>query len=155
MENRISASLPADQLKTVLELIKQLEAALPFLMALSPEERKSLPRMGDASRPFVDKSLKLAQAHNDFLPRSFDTGEFAADVQLYNALDTVRTRLSPLVEKLDDTMTVTGSDAYLAALEVYRYASTNGEAAGLDELIALMGKRFSHRSRKPKTDTQA
>ncbi len=86
MENRISASLPADQLKTVLDLIRQLEAALPFLMALSPDERKSLPRMGDASRPFVDKSLKIAQAHGNFLPRSFDTGEFAADVQLYNAL---------------------------------------------------------------------
>lgn len=152
MENRISASLSGEQLKTVLDLIRQLEAALPFLVALTPDERKDLTRTGDASRPFIDKSLKLVQAHNQFLPRSFDVGEFAADVQLRAALETIRVRLSPLVEKLDDTTACVASDAYDAALEVYHYARQNGEGEGLDELIALMSQRFARNKRTTKPD---
>lgn len=152
MENRISATLPAEQLKTVLGLIEQLHAALPFLLSMTADERRALPRNGDASRPFIDKSLKLAQANASFLPRSFEVAEFAADVQLRSALETVQTRLAPLIEKLDDTITATAADAYLAALEVYRYAQQSGEGEGLDELIELMGKRFARSKRAPKAD---
>lgn len=152
MENRISASLPAEQLKNVLGLIDQLQTALPFLLALSTDERKALPRGGDASRAFIDKSLKLAQTRSDFLPRSFELGEFVADVQLRNALEAVQTRLAPLIEKLDDTTAAVSADAYNAALEVYHYARQSGSGSGIDELVDLMGKRFARRKRQPQSD---
>ena len=87
------------------------------------------------------------------MPRSFDVGEFAADVQLRAALETIRVRLSPLVEKLDDTTACVASDAYDAALEAYHYARQNGEGEGLDELIALMSQRFARNKRTTKPDT--
>lgn len=154
MENRISASLSGEQLKTVLGLIEQLQAALPFLLSLTADERRALPRAGDAGRPFIDKSLKLAQTSAGFLPRSFEVSEFAGDVQLRNALETVQTRLAPLLEKLDDTLAAVSADSYSAALEVYHYARQSGEGAGLDELIELMGKRFRRNRNPSKTDPQ-
>ena len=70
-------------------------------------------------------------------------------MQLRNALETLRTRLTPRLEPLDDTITAVSADAFQAALDAYHYARKNGEGAGIDELVEIMGKRFAHPKRTP------
>ncbi|CAA9572680.1 Methyl-accepting chemotaxis protein [uncultured Synechococcales cyanobacterium] len=146
-ENRISTSLsPADR-EAVLAAVSTIREKLPFLMDLTVEERRSLPKMGDKSRAFVSKALEVATQNPDFLPRSFDIEEMRRDVELFQALHPILLSLTQLQELLDDTYLAVGSDAYTAGLVVYNYAKNSGQGAGLDAVVDEMGRRFARKSR--------
>lgn len=81
-DNRISASLSQADRQAVIDAINTIRAKLPFLVDLSPEERRSLPRMGDKSRGFVTLALEVATQNADILPRSFDVEDMRKDVEL-------------------------------------------------------------------------
>ncbi|MCG8366116.1 MAG: hypothetical protein MJA27_22625 [Pseudanabaenales cyanobacterium] len=120
--NRISASLDQADQGAVMAAISTIKEKLPFLMDLTTEERKSLPKMGDKSRAFVSKALEVATQNPDFLPRSFDLEEMRKDVQLFEALYPLLLSLTQMQELVDDTCMAVGSEAYAAALQVYNYA---------------------------------
>ena len=52
-DNRISASLSQADRDAVMKAIATIREKLPFLVDLTTEERRSLPKMGDKSRAFV------------------------------------------------------------------------------------------------------
>ncbi len=54
--NRIDATLSPGDKDEVLAAIATLKGKLPFLIDLSPEERRALPKMGDKSRAFVSRA---------------------------------------------------------------------------------------------------
>lgn len=56
-DNRISASLSQADRDAVMKAIATIREKLPFLVDLTTEERRSLPKMGDKSRAFVSKAL--------------------------------------------------------------------------------------------------
>src|SRR5205085_8938067 len=115
--------------------IKTIRDKLPFLLDLTPEERRSLPRMGDKSRAFVTQALTVAGQNEDILPRSFDVDEFKKDVELVQALEPILVALTQLHELIEDTYIAVGSEAYTAALAVYQYAKASGRGAALDNLL--------------------
>ncbi|WP_193196165.1 hypothetical protein [Nostoc sp. MG11] len=147
-DNRISANLSQTDRLQVMQAITTIREKLPFLIDLTAEERKSLPKLGDKSRAFVSKALEVATQNPDFLPRSFELDEMRRYVELFDALYPVLLSLTQLQELVDDTLIATGSEAYTAALAVYNYAKVNGNVSGLDAVIDDMGRRFSRRSRK-------
>lgn len=133
--NRISAILaPADR-DAVMAAVTTIREKLPFLIDLTAEERKALPKMGDKSRAFVSKALEVAKQNSDFLPRSFDLDEMRKDVELFEAMYPIVMALAQLQELMDDTYTTVGSEAYSAALMVYNYAKASGQGAGLDAVV--------------------
>jgi hypothetical protein len=129
-----------------MQAIATIKTKLPFLIDLSPEERRALPKTGDKINSFVAKALEVAQQNGDFLPRSFDVDEFATDMALYEDLRSIALALSPLNELVDDTMLEVGSEAYAAALVVYQYAKNAGQGAGLDAVADELSKRFAKKS---------
>ncbi|HWS88432.1 MAG TPA: hypothetical protein VN282_15780 [Pyrinomonadaceae bacterium] len=149
-DNRISATLSEADRQDVLAAIATIREKLPFLIDLTPEQRRSLPKMGDKSRAFVGKALNVAQLNSSYLPRAFSVEEMARDVALTEALQPILASLTSLQEQLTDTYTEVGSEAYSAALVVYQYARTSGEADGLEALLDDMGQRFARKSRGPK-----
>ncbi|MDZ7961751.1 MAG: hypothetical protein RMY34_28395 [Aulosira sp. DedQUE10] len=149
----ISAALKQSERDEVLQAIATIKEKLPFLIDLTNEERKALPKMGDKSRAFVSKALEVATQNPEFLPRSFDLDEMRKDVQLFEALYPVLLSLSQLQELVDDTSLAVGSEAYAAALQVYNYAKASGQGGGLETVVDEMGQRFARRSRKPKPET--
>jgi len=61
MSNQITAAIPPAELAQALDLLKQARAILaPYLYALTPEERKSLVKMGNKSVGFMTKLLDYA-----------------------------------------------------------------------------------------------
>lgn len=146
--NRASAKLsPADK-EAVMNAIATIKEKLPFLIDLSTEERKSLPKLGDKSRAFVTKALEIATQNPDFLPRSFDLDEMRQDIELFEALYPILLSLTQLQELVDDTSVAVGSEAYAASLMVYNYAKASGRGAGLDSMIDDLGRRFARKSKK-------
>jgi hypothetical protein len=153
-ENRISAELSNADQAAVLAAINTIRQKLPFLLDLTPEERRSLPRMGDKSRAFVTQALIVAEQNEDMLPRSFDVAEMRKDVELVQALEPILPALAQLEELIEDTYVAAGSEAYAVALAVYQYAKAAGKGAALDKLLDALGQRFARKTaaNKPKTD---
>lgn len=154
-ENRISAKLSAADKDAVMQAIATIKEKLPFLIDLTTEDRRTIVKMGDKSRAFVSKALEVATQNPDFLPRSFDVEEMRRDLALYEALYPVLLSLTQLQELVDDTCMASGSEAYTAALAVYNYAKASGDVAGLNSVIDEMGRRFTRRSKKKKTEVVA
>ena len=153
-QNLISLQIDPATLDQIQQTIQALNTQLDFLIDLSADERRGLTKMGDRSQVFVDRALEVAQSHPDILPRRFDVAEFGSDVTLHRQLSTLKNKLTPLIEKLDDTTVAVGSDAYTQALEVYGYAKAAGTGEGLDELRAAMGRRFKGQARKKATQPE-
>lgn len=147
--NMVSASLSAADKQVIMGAIQTIRGKLPFLIDLSKEDRRSLPKLGDRSLGFVEKAVEVATQNVGMLPRSFDLKEFQQDVQLFSELKSILMALSQLHELIDDTTLAVGSDAYSEALDVYTYAKAARLGTGLDELKAMMSKRFSPKG-KPK-----
>jgi hypothetical protein len=150
-DNRVSAVLSEADRKAVLDAIETIRTKLSFLIDLSPEQRRALPKMGDKSRAFVSKALAIAQHNSNFLPRSFSVEEFERDVALAEALLPVMVSLTRLQEQLTDTYTEVGSEAFAASLVVYQYGRNSGDGESLEGLLDDMGQRFARKSKGTKT----
>jgi hypothetical protein len=148
-DNRISASLSQADRQAVLDAVNTIRTKLPFLIDLSPEERRSLLRMGDKSRGFVTQALEVAEQNPDVLPRSFDVAEMRKDVELLSALSPILAALAQLNELVDDTVMAVGSEAYAAALLVYQFVRAAGKGSALDTALDGMGQRFARKARNP------
>jgi hypothetical protein len=147
-DNGISANLSASDRLAVMEAIATIRQKLPFLVDLTAEERKTLPKLGDKSRAFVVKALEVGTQNPDFLPRSFDLDEMRRDIELFEALYPILLSLTQLQELVDDTAVAVGSEAYAAGLMVYNYAKASGKGTGLDSMVNDLGRRFARKTKR-------
>ncbi|MEH2232065.1 MAG: hypothetical protein V7K71_20985 [Nostoc sp.] len=131
-----------------MQAITTIREKLPFLIDLTTEERKALPKLGDKSRAFVSKALEIGTQNPDFLPRSFDLNEMRQDIELFEALYPILLSLTQLQELVDDTSVAVGSEAYAAGLMVYNYAKVSGKGAGLESMVDDLGRRFARKAKK-------
>ncbi len=146
-DNRISAALSEADRQAVLAALHTVREKLNFLIDLTPEERRTLLRMGDRSRGFVAQALTVAEQNEDILPRSFDVAEMRKDVDLLAALEPIMAALSQLTELVEDTYMAVGGEAYAAALLVYQFVRAAGKGAALDGALDALGQRFARKSR--------
>ena len=68
VNNRISAKLSEEAFARIRAAFAQIRADLPFLLDLTKEQKKALPKFGDKSVPFVNKTLEFAKEHSDVIP---------------------------------------------------------------------------------------
>ncbi len=150
-ENRVSASISAESRTAIKTAIQTIKDNLPFLLDLTPEERRTMLKLGDSSVAFVQGTLGVATENQDFLPRSFEVEEMRQDVELYQFLEDLSRSLTQLQELVEDTKMATGNEAYAAALVVYKYAKDSSLGSGLDDVVDDLGRRFARRSRQAET----
>jgi hypothetical protein len=100
------------------------------------------------SREFIRKALVAAKTHPDALPRFFDTKEFAKDVELSEALYPLLLSVRRLYNSVEDTHALAQSEAYEAALVVYRSARDNDTDGTMAAAIGEMKSRFRRKSSK-------
>lgn len=146
--NYVSATLSPEDRDAVIAWIANIREKLHFTIDVAPKLKRTMPKMGDKSRAFVQKALDVAVQHPDFLPRSFDIDEMKRDIDLFEIVYPLAMALSQLQADVDDTLAAIGSDAYSAALQVYRHAKAHGDGSGLDTLVEEMGQRFDRPVRK-------
>ncbi|MEH2268292.1 MAG: hypothetical protein V7K68_07645 [Nostoc sp.] len=152
-DTKVSAKLSSADREAVMQAITTIREKLPFLIDLTTEERKALPKLGDKSRAFVSKALEIGTQNPDFLPRSFDLNEMRQDIELFEALYPILLSLTQLQELVDDTSVAVGSEAYAAGLMVYNYAKVSGKGAGLESMIDDLGRRFARKAKKVQPQT--
>ena len=137
---------PVDQ-QAVMTAIDTIRQKLPFLLNLTPSERKGLAKLGDKSRAFVLKAVDVATQNPDALPGSHSVLDVQQIADVFRSMTAIRLALQQLYKQIDDTTTKIGSEAYALARTIY--AGTKSPVAGPHLATAAnnLGRRFG---RKPK-----
>ncbi len=119
-ENLVSIEIKPNDLTKILSLLTEVDSILkPYLIALTPEERKELPKMSDKTIPFVEKALEYAQSNPQFAPAYMSVPELKIDLTAVGDLTQVIRSVEALYENLSDTIMLSGSKAYVASLTFY------------------------------------
>ncbi len=150
-KNLVSFDISEADLAEIKSCVTTLQTKLlPLLKTLSPEERQEMPKMGDKTVSFVQKTLEYCNQNPDLVPPFISTDELAVDVA---AVETIRSIYQPLLqitESLSDTMTLSGSEAYSTALMFYS-AVKNAMRSNIQKAGTIyndLANRFPGRSRR-------
>jgi hypothetical protein len=141
MANDFNQIIPAAVLQQAQQHLDALKTLLgPYLISLTPEERKTLPRMADKTVAFVTKTADYATTTPAFVPPFVELAELTQDATGVAALTPLRQQLEQLALDTDSTVMVAGSEAYATALTVYaniKFLAKNkqpGAQAAYDDL---------------------
>ncbi len=152
-DNRISLEITAAQKAAIVSAVGALKTALDgVLINLTPDEKQSLPRIGDNTMAFDEKCAAYMAGRPELVPSFLDTDEMAKDRKLVADLLPCFRELAPLCEGLEDTIMLANSDNMVGDLAFYqnvRQAAKRG-VAGAGTIYDDLKTRFPGR---PKKDT--
>ncbi len=150
-ENIISIQIPESDVKQVVEYLGKIQEILkPYLIALLPDERQKMLKMGDKTVSFVEKTLDYVKSNPEFVPSYMNILEFEKDATAVKNLVSMQNPMVQLEQGINDTEMLAGSEAYTAALIYYnsvKQAAKNNvpnAAAIYDDL----SKRFDKQGKK-------
>lgn len=152
--NQISYELNQTTIDQIIHHLDAIRTLMPFLVGLSPQERKRLNPAGDASQAFIRKSASVAQLIPAYLPRGLDVTEMQKDIALMDAMQLIRVTTESLAEQMADTQAVVSSEAYAAALHVYRSAKMAQGPHGIEDAVRELSRRFARSSPSVAADTE-
>ena len=119
-KNRISAVLAAADKTAIITSVEAITAKLPFLVSLTPDERKQLPKIGEKTAGFDDKCRRYMEQNPTLVPGFVDMDEFTKDCTLLDQLKDVATKLDAVASNVDDSVLLVGSEVYNAELAFYQ-----------------------------------
>nr|VFK54353.1 MAG: hypothetical protein BECKTUN1418D_GA0071000_102210 [Candidatus Kentron sp. TUN] len=149
----IDASLSPEDIKAIKDAFALIQEKLPFLVNLTPKERRSLFKTGVDSVSFIENALNAAQDHPDILPATFKTAELKSDVDLFGVMTDIGTIAASVASEIDDTRLAVGSEAMEKSTQIYNYVKTAAKTTpGLKPVADQLGQRFKKAGRHKKHD---
>ncbi len=147
-QNIVDITFTADRLTAIDAALATLEAEFAQLIALTPERRRQLNKMGDKSEAFCRQAVDVLEMNPGVTPRNFEHDTLRRDLTALDALRPRMMRVSKLQQRLTDTEMALGSDLIVTAFEGYAYLKVAGKGEGLDQLRKMMAERFNHGPRQ-------
>ena len=143
-DNKISASISAQDMTDIMAAFATIKAKLPFLINLSPAEKRGMPNISTERGGMVDSFTSEMSLHADLIPTFIDMPELAKDTALLTQLETLRSCANELCEGINDTHQAVGSDMYLAYLSFYNNVKQAAKRAvvGADAIYANLRRFF-------------
>lgn len=145
MENKINFIIPDEKVEqTKTHLTEAVNLLKPYLIALSPKERKTIPKMSDKTAPFVEKCLDYSIAAPQFAPPYMDIEGMAGDMKVNSQLTPLFRLVQGLFDGLDDTVMESGAESYLVALSYYNSVkqAAKMDVPGAKAIYEDLRKRF-------------
>jgi len=158
ISNRLSTIFSPEVLQAASAAVQQIQTSVvPQLISLGTENRRTMPRMGDKNEAFVVKVLAYAISNPEFLPAFVDVGEFQKDVDVIEALRPLRRALGLIVDLLDDTLALAGSEALMAALPYYKAVKAAAKLGhpGAQTIADDLAARFAAQGRTARSAAKA
>ncbi|MCY1722333.1 hypothetical protein OU798_18435 [Prolixibacteraceae bacterium Z1-6] len=145
MENKIDFIIPEDVIASVSQKISEIQTELkPYLIALSPDERRELPKMSDKTQPFVEKALAYSASAPQFAPPYMDTAGLANDMKVHEQLTPLLREIRMIYDNLDDTTMEAGAESYVCTLTYYNSVkmAAKMDIPGAKSIYEDLRKRF-------------
>ena len=145
-------NITADELASLMGSMENIRAIFGNrAISLSPEERRSITKMGDKSRTFCEQAVAGINAHSGSMPADLDVAGLSQDLADFAKLDAFYTEYLTLGEKIDDTLKALSSDVMTGSIiGVTFLKALNKLNPGLDTLLkSLSAVRRSKPAAKP------
>ena len=155
MTNKIDITLTSEQAAASQAAVAAVHGALPFLVSLTPVARRNILKMGERSEGFVRSALDAARQFPDVIPAGLDVAALTRDLELRDSLAGLELTLGSLLQKVQDTRRVAGSDLYSGALDIYQALQRHGTSEGVDVAVNQLRQRFRRPAAKPSGDAPA
>lgn len=153
-KNLISSQVPEAELTKIQEKLKELRDLLaPYVVTLTVEDRKSLPKMSDKTLAFVQKTTEYVKSNPKLIPPMMEAEELAKDFTLNQSLQPIYNSLKQLADNLSDTLVLSGHEAYVQALLYYASVKMAAKMGDVDakSIQEDLGKRFAPQGKRSKT----
>jgi hypothetical protein len=154
MENKIDFIIPEEVIASVSQKISEIQTELnPYVIALSPDDRRELPKMSDKTQPFVEKALAYATSAPQFAPPYMDVTGLTNDMKVHEQLTPLLREIRMLYDKLDDTTMEAGAESYVCTLSYYNSVkmAAKMDIPGAKSIYEDLRKRFE--KAKPEKST--
>lgn len=154
-ENVISIEIPPADVQTVKDALATIQTTLaPYVVALTPEQRKTIPKMSDGTEPFVGKVMDYAVSDPQFAPPYMDVPEMKKDFDTVTALMPLLRTMDQLQSTLNDTTMIAGSEAFVVALSYYHSVKMAAKMniPGAKAIYEDLSKRFAKSSTSKKVE---
>ena len=143
--NRIDTVMTSAQITDVKNAIDTINSALSFSVSLTTDERASLPKISVANKSFTEDAINALANNASIFPAYLDVKLMQNDLKLYQQLDELAIMLRQTLELIEDTRILAGSEAYVAALSVYKLvgAAASAGVQGTDTIYEQLRERFT------------
>jgi hypothetical protein len=143
--NRIDIIMSNEQVEAVKNAFKTIQNNMPFLVGLSVDERISLPKINVSNKAFTEDAINAVVNNAELLPGYIKVEAMKNDLALFSQLDELAGLARQLVEKIEDTQMLAGSEAYVSALVAYKLFGAAAESGlmGSDAIYDSLKTRFS------------
>lgn len=154
--NRINIVMTPTEVTDVKNAINTINTTIGFSVSLTTEERSSLPKINVANKAFTEDAINALANNSSLFPSYLDVTQMQNDFKLYTQLDELATILRQTLERIEDTRILAGSEAYVAALSVYKLVSAASSAGvqGTDTIYEQLRERFNISTSTPTPPTQ-
>jgi hypothetical protein len=141
---------PADlqAVKDAIDVIN--EKLVPILIALTPEERRELAKMGDKTVAFVTKAVEYMQEYPELVPNYVPVEPAQIDLAAVKTLLPINSQFTKLEEMTSDSSMLSGSEAYGSALSFYNAVKLQAKenVPGAKNVYEDLKARFPGRGKK-------
>jgi hypothetical protein len=146
-----TATFSPAQLEESLVAFKDFLAKMPPLITLTDKQRRRVPRVGIRTRGFLELFIEAAQVDRTILPSGITLEKFMEQVDLFNGLSLIQTRVADCNTALADSTLAVGAELYATARSGYAMLKTPAGAAKVQEQRALMKQRFVTKAKRNQT----
>ncbi|MES2575930.1 MAG: hypothetical protein V4572_13385 [Bacteroidota bacterium] len=153
--NRLNTIATPAQISAVKTAIQNINTNLPFLIGLTTEERITLPSIDVGNKIFTEDAITAGFNNSSLLPSYISLPNVQNDLALFTQLDEILFSLKQLVEKIEDTQLLAGSEAYSTALIIYKLfgSAANVGIPGTDTIVNQLKQRFVNNRSKSEPAT--
>jgi len=120
VQNQVSFKITDEEVKKVHDALSILnQILLPKTVQLKSEDRQQLLKVGDKTITFMAKGFEHLDKNPQYAPGFLDRGEAAIDYNAVTILRGISSQLDSLSTLVNDTMSLSASEAYAAMLTFY------------------------------------
>ena len=143
--NRLNITATSAQITAVKGALTTILTNRPFLIGLTTDERITLPSIDVNNKAFTEDAINAGVNNSSLIPAYVSIPNMQNDMALFIQLDEISLLLRQLLEKIDDTQQLAGSEAYVSALALYKLFGSAADAGvpGADAIVAQLKQRFT------------
>ncbi|MFM8331501.1 MAG: hypothetical protein ACKN9T_07415 [Candidatus Methylumidiphilus sp.] len=154
-ENRIDIKITQEQVDKGIALFKDIEATIPGLIELTPDQRQSMSRYSEKDLSYILKALAIAEQHPEILPPSFSLDEMRHDVGALQSLDKILITAHRVLGLLEDSRYAAARESLGHESAILKLLKTHNALTGkLEDALADLADHRA-RSKPAKADKPA
>lgn len=153
-ENRVNTVIDDVTMDALKRGTQSLLDNMPFLVALTDEERLSLSGLDISNKVFVEEAFDYLSSNPGIMPPAVNAANLKNDLELYNQLDTVESWLQNVLNQVSDTKRLAAHEAYSSSLMIYKLLSVFSQTGvpGAQQGYERLSRRFAQSGRSTPTD---